>query len=473
MSISYEEARDLLQQHDQTHVLRYWDGLSEKQRADLLFQIGGLDFDRLEVMRGLLRVAGPEAERSEVVPAGVARPSEQEKNEARRAGEESMRAVQVGVLLAAGGQGSRLGYDGPKGCFPIGPITNASLFAIHSRKILGLERKYRGEVPLYVMTGPQNDKATREFFDEHDYFGLSRNRVRFFSQGTWPALWPDGRIVLDRPDHMFMSPDGHGGVLAALRAGGELDDMIKRGLTTLFYFQADNPLVEIADPAFIGLHRRCNVEMSVKVCAKRDPEEGLGLVVERDGRNEIVEYTEMSYEQKHERLPDGRLKFALGSVGIHVFSLDFVRKETLAELPLHVAHKKIPYCDDNGRTLKPEKPNAFKFEKFIFDILPDAERTLNVEFVRGNEFSPVKNASGFDSPQTAQRDMIRKYAGWLRECGVEIPGNETGESLYRIEIDPCFALGADDLRGKLAADFRITGDVLLADNADNCGRISR
>jgi len=473
MPVSYYEADRLLAEHHQSHLLKFWNVLDESQQTGLLAQIEHLDFERIGAMRSLLGKGESVTGGIEIKPADVVRLSKPETDKARQAGEQALRAGQVGVLLAAGGQGSRLGFDGPKGCFPMGPITNASLFAIHSRKILGLERKYRAEIPLYVMTSPPNDKVTREFFDKHGYFGLSRNRVRFFPQGMWPALWADGRIVLDRPDHMFMSPDGHGGALAALRAGGMLDDMVKRGLKTLFYFQADNPLVEIADPAFIGLHRRSDVEMSVKVCVKRDPEEGLGLVVERDGRNEIVEYSEMSYEQKHERLPDGRLKFALGSVGIHVFSLDFLRKETLAELPLHVARKKVPYCDENGRTVKPEKPNALKFEKFIFDVLPDAERTLNVEFVRENEFSPVKNASGFDSSQTAQRDMIRKYAGWLEECGVEIPGNEAGESLYRIEIDPCYALGPDDLRRKLAADFRIAGDILLADNVDTCGRISR
>lgn len=484
MSISCDEARKLLQEHNQSHVLGFWDNLDGNQRADLLAQIETLDLDSVALMQKVLAGkwktepssprlsevgATPSQGSSSIEPAEVVEQSESEKAESRRAGEQVLRSGEVGVLVVAGGQGTRLGFDGPKGFFPLAPITNAPLFAIHSRKILGLERKYQTGIPFYVMTSRANDKATRNFFDRHDYFGLSKDRVMFFTQGMWPALWEDGKIVLDRPHHMFMSPDGHGGILAALRLSGMLDDMETRGLKTLFYFQVDNPLVEIADPVFIGLHRERDAEMSVKVCAKRDPEEGLGVVAKRDGRNAIVEYTELTGEQKHETLPDGRLKFRYGSVAIHIFSLDFITKEARVEsqtrpagLPLHVAHKKVPYCDRNGKTVEPEKPNAYKFERFIFDVLPNAERTVNVEFAREDEFSPVKNASGPDSPDTAQRDMMLKYARWLEDCGVEVPRNRVGEPLHKIEIDPCFALGSDDLCEKLGKDFKISGDVLLA-----------
>jgi UDP-N-acetylglucosamine/UDP-N-acetylgalactosamine diphosphorylase len=312
------------------------------------------------------------------------------------------------------------------------------------------------------MTSQSNDQETKNFFDRYGYFGLSRDRVMFFTQGMWPALGADGKIVLDRKDHLFMSPDGHGGILSALRMNGMLDDMEKRGLKILFYFQVDNPLIEIADPVFVGLHQKCGAQMSVKVCAKRDPEEGLGVVVERGARNAIVEYTELTSEQKHAVLSNGQLKFRFGSVAIHIFSLDFLKKEAAAALPLHVAFKKVPYCDDRGNIIKPDKPNAYKFEKFIFDALPDAETVLNYEFAREDEFSPVKNATGADSPDMARRDMIRKYARWLESCGVVVPRNTDGEPLYKIEIDPCFAMNADDLKKNLKKGFKITGDLLLA-----------
>ena len=154
-----------------------------------------------------------------------------------------------------------------------------------------------------------------------------------------------------------------------------------------------------------------------------------------------------------------RLNF--GSVAIHLFSLGFLIQEADSSLPLHIAHKKVPYCSENGETITPNEPNAFKFEKFIFDVLPDAERSLNVEFVREDEFSPVKNASGSDSPDTAKSDMIMKFSRWLTQCGIDVPVDEQGEPLYKIEIDPCYALGIDDLRHKLPDDFKITGDLLL------------
>jgi len=362
----------------------------------------------------------------------------------------------------AGGQGSRLGFDGPKGAFPVGPVSGATLFEIHCRKILALERRYAAKVPLYIMTSLANDAATREFFRQHDFFGLSSDGVRFFTQGMWPVLMPDGAMVMDRPDHVFMSPDGHGGLLQALLKNGTLDDMELRGIETLFYFQVDNPLVEIADPGFLGLHLQADAEMSVKVCAKRGPSEKLGVVVRKDGRNAVVEYSELTDEEMTADLPNGDLEYRFGSVAIHVFSREFLLREARGSLPIHLAHKKVAYCDESGELVKPAEPNAFKFEKFIFDALPDAERSVNVEFRREEEFSPVKNAEGEDSPSTAQRDMIRKYASRLEACGVTVPRDAAGEPLHKIEIDPCYALGPEDLRDRIKPGLTIRDDLLLA-----------
>ncbi|NQT94452.1 MAG: UDPGP type 1 family protein, partial [Lentisphaerae bacterium] len=378
------------------------------------------------------------------------------------AGEQALRQGSVGVLLVAGGQGSRLGFDGPKGAFPVGPVSDASLFEIHCRKILALERKYGSRIPLYIMTSLANDEATRAFFEKNDSFGMLSDGVRFFTQGMWPALMPDGAMVMDSPDHIFMSPDGHGGLLQALLKNGMLDDMKERGIETLFYFQVDNPLVEVADPGFLGLHLRADAEMSVKVCAKRGPSEKLGVVVRKEGRNAVVEYSELTDEEMTAKLPNGDLEYRFGSVAIHVFSREFLVREARSSLPIHLAHKKVAYCDESGSIVQPSEPNAFKFEKFIFDALPDAKRSVNVEFRREGEFSPVKNAEGEDSPATAQRDMIRKFASWLEACGVTVPRDAAGDPLYKIEIDPCYALGPEDLRDKLDPGLQIRGDLLLA-----------
>ncbi|OGV69638.1 MAG: hypothetical protein A2283_23590 [Lentisphaerae bacterium RIFOXYA12_FULL_48_11] len=461
MAITYEEALKRLEANGQGHLLRFWNSLSDVQRKVLLAQIEGLDFESLARMKAMIASGVAAKSLDDIEPAEVVPLSSAKEPKAVLAGEESIKKGAVGVILVAGGQGSRLGYEGPKGCYNIGPVSNASLFEIHSRKILGLEQKYQAKIPFYIMTSLANDQATRDFFSQNNYFGLSKDRVLFFVQGMWPAVDKDGKVILDAKDHLFMSPDGHGGILAALRERGMLDDMKNRKIETLFYFQVDNPLIEIAEPAFIGLHRLNNADISVKVCAKRDPDEGLGVVVIQNGRNSVVEYSELTKEQKHARLPDGELKFKYGSVAIHVFSLNFLVRESGAQLPLHVAHKKVPCCADDGNQVKPDKPNAYKFEKFIFDVIPDAATPLNVEFAREEEFSPVKNAEGSDSPITTRRDMTRKFCRWFESIGISVPRNNDGEPLHKIEIDPCFALGADDLRRKVAKDFKINADIFL------------
>lgn len=459
--MSYESAVAVLAEHGQEHVLVFWEQLNEQDRESLLAQVDSLDFAGVARMRSLL-TNGVSGAGGELAPAPVVYLVGEDREVAVRAGEDAIRSGLVGVILVAGGQGSRLGYDGPKGCYEIGPITGASLFEIHSRKILALEKKYDAEVPFYVMTSMVNDASTKEFFAANGWFGLSEGRVMFFKQGMWPALDNDGRIVMDRPDHIFMSPDGHGGILSALAANDMLNDMEERGCETLFYFQVDNPLVEIADPVFIGIHRSEDADISVKVCAKRDPLEKLGVVVERDGRSAVVEYSELSDEQMNATTPSGELLFRFGSVAIHVFSLAFLHEEAAADLPLHVAHKKIPYCDDSGRTVHPDGPNACKFEKFVFDVLPDANRVVNMEFAREDEFSPVKNAEGEDSPASTRLDMQAKWCRWLRECGVAVPVDENGQSRFLIEIDPCFALGPDDLRERLPDGFVFNKDTMLS-----------
>lgn len=465
--MTFDAAKTLLEEQGQAHVLRFWDSLDQNAQSALLTQIDSIDFDSISQMQGMLIAsdasepeAGGSIEPSPVIDLATLAERDREENLAK-VGCEALATGKVGVILVAGGQGSRLGFDGPKGAYKVGPLSEASLFEIHARKILALERKYDAQIPFYIMTSQINDAPTRAFFAENDNFGLSSERVLFFTQRMWPALDGEGKLILDSPSHIFMSPDGHGGTLTALRHTGMFDDMDRRGLETVFYFQVDNPLVEIADPLFVGLHLKYGADISIKVCAKRDPEEGLGIVAEKNGKHMIVEYSELTPEQMHERLPNGDLKLRFGSVAIHLFSIPFMKQEAAAMLPLHVAHKKVPYVDQNGDEVKPEAPNAYKFEKFIFDVIPDAKVAVNVEFARENEFSPVKNATGNDSPEACQRDMILKYATWLEICGVSVPRDEQGIPTHRIEIDPCFALGPQDLKEKIEGLESVDGDLLL------------
>lgn len=441
--MTYDEAKALLTANGQAQVLKFWDTLGADEQKALLEQIATLDFAAIGRMQAMLKNAGtPAAAAGAFEPAAVEIPEGDALAACVEKGEALLKAGKVAVLLVAGGQGSRLGYEGPKGAYPIGPVTDKSLFWFHARKILGLDCTYNTHVPFYIMTSDTNDAATRAHFEENDYFGLPREDVFFFVQGMWPALTPDGKIILDKPGHIFMSPDGHGGTLAALERSGALADMEKRGIEQVFFFQVDNPMVAIADPAFVGLHSAKGADMTLKVCLKRDAHEGMGVVVVRDGHFAMVEYSELSDEQMERTNPDGSLWLAYGSPAIHMFSYAFLKAEAERNMPLHLAHKKIAFVDEGGAVVKPEKPNGYKFEKFIFDVIPNAKQVLTLAFDRTQEFSPVKNAEGNDSPATTKRDLQAKWRGWLTEAGVSIP--ET----MPLEIDPAYALDAKQLKSK-------------------------
>jgi UDP-N-acetylglucosamine/UDP-N-acetylgalactosamine diphosphorylase len=459
--MTYQEAKQLLEREGQGHVLGFWETLDASGQAALLKQVEGLDFDTIRKIRELLKPGDAPKAAGTMGPAPVVSLTPGERAASRAEGERALRAGEVGVILVAGGQGTRLGFDGPKGTFRVAPITGASLFELHARKIVALERRYRTRIPFYIMTSEGNDAETRRFFEANRYFGLEAERVKCFVQGTLPAFLPDGRLVLEGPGRLFAAPDGHGGILAALDRRGMLADMQRRKLTTLFYFQVDNPLVEIADPVFVGAHLQRKADMSLKVCAKRDADEGLGVTVVRDGRHAVVEYIELTREQKGARRPDGELVYKFGSVAIHIFSLDFLVREISAGLPLHQAHKKVPCVDGQGRTRKPETPNAYKFEKFIFDALPDAGQVLILEFAREEEFAPVKNAEGPDSPDTCRAAMMEKFARWFAAAGVPVPRGPDGRPSARLEIDPVYANDAGELKARLPAGFVVKGDVLL------------
>jgi UDP-N-acetylglucosamine/UDP-N-acetylgalactosamine diphosphorylase len=437
--MNYAEALEKLTGCGQEHLLDYWKKLSKNERAVLLRQIESLNLDDLAYCRKSLAAKGDLPDSSKGKAPKVARLKGAAYNKALAAGEKELRAGRVAALLVAGGQGSRLGYDGPKGCYSIGPLTGAPLFYFHARKILARSIRYGAPIPFYVMTSNANNAATVACFEENDYFGLDRDNVFFFTQGMWPGMDKDGKVILDAPGHIFMSPDGHGGLLAALKRSGALADMKKRGVKSVFFFQVDNPLVEIADPAFIGHHVLEKSEYSLKLCAKRDAYEKVGMPMRFGSSYRMVEYTEMTDEQCNRRGKDGELYFKYGSPAIHVFDRQFLEREASKNMPLHLAFKKIPMVKD-GKIIKPSEPNGYKFEKFIFDILPNAKRVAFLAFEQKDEFSPVKNAQGADSPDTCRADMRAKWVRMLTEAGVCVSDGTP------IEIDPVYALDAADVK---------------------------
>ena len=438
--MNYQEAEKLLAKCSQEHVLKHWKKLNKKEREALLEQIATIDPKSVSRCRDALGKGAEVPDSSKGKAPKVAVLKGKKLAEARAAGEVELSEGRVAALLVAGGQGSRLGYDGPKGCYEIGPITNAPLFYFHARKILARSIRYGASIPFYVMTSEANNAATVQCFEENDYFGLNPDDVFFFTQGMWPGMSAEGKIILDQPGHIFMSPDGHGGLLAALKRSGALADMKKRGIKSVFFFQVDNPLVEIADPAFIGYHVMNKSEYSLKLCAKRDPKEKVGMPMRFGDTYRMVEYTEMTDEQCNRKDKSGKLYFLYGSPAIHVFDRAFLEREAARPMPLHLAFKKIPYVDEKGALVKPSEPNGYKFEKFIFDILPNAKTATFLAFDPKDEFSPVKNAEGADSPASCKADMQAKWRGWLKECGVTV------DESVPVEIDPVYALDAEDLK---------------------------
>ena len=438
-TMNYSEASKVLASCGQEHLLAYWKKLSKTERTELLKQIESINPDDLKRCSEALGKGGDVPDSSKGVAPKVATLKGAALAKAVAAGEKELRAGKVAALLVAGGQGSRLGYDGPKGCYSIGPVSGAPLFYFHARKILARSIRYGASSPFYVMTSEANNAATVACFEENDYFGLNPEDVFFFTQGMWPGMTKDGKVILDDPGHVFMSPDGHGGLLAALKRSGALADMKKRGIRSVFFFQVDNPLVEIADPAFIGHHVLEKSEYSLKLCAKRDPYEKVGMPMRFGSVYRMVEYTEMTDEQCNRRGKNGELYFKYGSPAIHVFDRAFLEREASKPMPLHLAFKKIPTVE-NGKVVKPAEPNGYKFEKFIFDILPNAKRAAFLAFEQKDEFSPVKNAEGADSPDTCRADMRAKWVKWLDEAGVKIASD------LPVEIDPVYASDASDIK---------------------------
>jgi len=449
-----------LRRHGQEHVLRFWDELEPKGREQLLSQLRFVDLDLID--RLVAQANAPASESSESIePAPVLRLDEQPprftRAEGRALGERLLREGKVGVFLVAGGQGSRLGFAGPKGCLPFGLLSNRTLFELHAQKIRRLRETHGAAVPWYILTSATNDAETRGFFAANGFFGLPSEDVLFLEQTMLPAVDTQGRLLLAARDSLFLSPNGHGGAYTTFSARGGLEDARRRGIEHIFYFQVDNALISCVDPEFIGLHALTRSEMSLKVLEKSGPHEKIGVVALRGGRPVVVEYSDLPSELAEARDERRRLVFGAGSIAIHAFGLDFFERVAIGsiELPYHIARKEIETIDDDGGKCRAD---GMKFETFVFDALSFAERFLHVEVARKREFAPVKNRSGVDSLDSARELVLAEHIRWMREGGVEVTG--------RVEISPLVALGSEDLRERLAP---WKGKTLSGDVRVECG----
>lgn len=462
---------DELRRTGQPELAHLLETLPDDEAATLAAEVAAVDLDLIAgLVDSLVRVERPEL-MGEVSPADpsdfVRIPQTDEERERDRAarvlGERMLRDGRVAAVLLAGGQGSRLGFDGPKGAFPFAPITGRPLFWHHSATIAALRERHRAPLPLYILTSPANDAETRDFFAANDHFGLEPASVHFVVQGTLPAVdATTGALLREAPGHLALSPDGHGGLLTALRRSGTLDQMAAAGIDTMFTFQVDNPLVRTCRPEFLGHHELAGAQMSSVVVRKVAAEERMGVIARVDGRPGVVEYSDLPDELANLRDDEGELVYWAGSIAVHCIDRGFAERLTQdgVHLPHHRALKVVPYVDADGRTVEPAEPNAVKFETFLFDALAHAERTVAVEAAREEEFAPIKNATGSDSPETARRALNRLYATWIEAAGVEAPRDADGEPVD-IEIDPRLALDADELAGVLMEGLTISGPTVL------------
>lgn len=476
--LTHDEAKARLNAVGQGHLLNFYPVLDESQRRGLLSQIESLDLDALPslveqyVKNKPVFTLPPDLGPAPYYPRHEKDPAKPwDRAAVEKAGEALLRAGKVAAFVVAGGQGSRLGFEGPKGCFPAGPVTGKSLFEIFADNIAGAHRRYGAVVPWYIMTSPLNHEATVEFFKKHRFFGLGHNDVMFFPQGVLPSLdAATGDVLMTSRHEIATNPDGHGGSIRALKVSGALDDMRRRGVQHISYFQVDNPLVRVIDPAFIGLHaaaKDSSGEMSSKMIPKAYPEEKMGVFCASRGKVEVIEYSDLPASLQQERLADGSLRFIAGSIAIHMMSVEFVERlasDPKFSLPYHRAEKKVPCIDP--RTGEPAPAwgnNGVKLERFVFDALALCRASIVYETDRAEEFAPIKNATGVDSVETSRAMQSARAARWFEACGVDVPRTPTGEPDCVLELSARTATSASELMiGGLTLPPRIERGMRLA-----------
>jgi UDP-N-acetylglucosamine/UDP-N-acetylgalactosamine diphosphorylase len=465
--MNFETVSHRLRSHGQDHALRFWDELSPSQRQALARQIEDLDLAHVMALAKRDDESGESpAQRAlrAVPPAELVRaprpgePLPPEWAAAQKTGEDLLRAGRVGAILVAGGEGTRLGFPHPKGEFPIGAVSGKPLFQLLAEQVAARAKRAGTAIPYYVMTSRSTHDETVAFFEKHRHFGLDPANVRFFRQGNMPAIdRHSGRLLLSEKHELALNPDGHGGILSALDRARLLDDIRRRGIDYLYYHQVDNPLARICDPAFLGFHAGRGSEVSTKVVAKLSPEERMGVVVDVDGRTQIIEYSDLPAEVAARRDAHGEILLWAGSTAMHVFSRSFLERlrEEQTALPFHRAVKKVPFIDEAGRRVEPDTENAVKFERFIFDVLPLARRSIVVEARREDEFCPLKNKSGDFSARHVQDSLSRQYRSWLNATGVAVPAD------LPVEISPLYALDAEEAASKIDRRQKFDGPIYL------------
>jgi len=448
------EFLNLLEANKQNHIIDHINRLSPDKKSTFFQNSNGLDLNlvfklhkEFSSRKNTLLLSGT-LEPPQIITLPRTADEQKSRYESKRIGEALISNQKVAILIVAGGQGVRLGHNKPKGTFPVSPIIKKTLFQLLSEQVKALTLRYHTRIPLLIMTSNENYNDTVVFFDSFNYFGLSKNDVYFFQQGMLPTITPEGKLLLRDETHFFVNPDGHGGSLIALYKSGLLEMLLDQGFSELFYCQIDNPLVKMADPLFLGYHALAESECSTKVVRRQRIDEKVGVYVSLNGKDAILEYSDFGGKHMEALDENGDILYWAGNTAIHIMNLSFVKaiNEHGFALPYHCANKSVEIIDSNGFT---KNVDAWKFETFVFDALPLAAKTCCMEIDRSEEFSPVKNKSGSDSPLTAQESMVALHRSWLRDAGIiALP-----EKL--IEISPLFALDKEDVIRKLKGKIQL------------------
>ena len=404
--MSFEEMKNILEKYNQEHVILAYERLNDSDKEKLMEQVARIDFEQVnrlfEITKGVPVLGDSKIEPIPYVD--TLKLTDEEKNKYIEEGERIIKEGKLAVVTMAGGQGTRLGHNGPKGTFDLGLDSHKSLFEILCDTFKETKEKYDVAVPWYLMTSKENNDDTVKFFEEHNYFDYPKDAVRmFFKQSELPMLDENGKLVIAENGFIKEAADGHGGIFEAMFKNGVLQDMKEKGIEWIFVGGVDNPLTRMTDPLFLGFTVLNKFMAASKTIAKGYPEEKVGVFCKKNGMPYVIEYTEISDEMAHQRDENGELVFAESHVLLNMFNIKTLEKIKEVKLPYHSAYKKATYINEEGIIIVPEKPNAYKFEAFIFDAFSLLPEVGLLRGVREDEFAPVKNAEGNDSPETARK----------------------------------------------------------------------
>lgn len=403
--MNFEEAKSKLEKYGQLHVLKYYEELTAEEKEQLLTQIEETDFEVLKYCDKKDKLV----EKGKIEPLAAMQLESIEENREmyEKIGMDAIKAGKVGAVLLAGGMGTRLGSDDPKGMYNIGLTKDVYIFQRLIENLMDVVKRADAWVPLFIMTSDKNNDATISFFNEHDFFGYNADYVTFFKQEMAPAADYNGKVYMEAKHKISTSPNGNGGWFASMNNCGVLNQIHEGGIEWLNVFSVDNVLQRIADPCFVGATIAADCAVGSKVVKKNAPDEKVGVMCLEDGRPSIVEYYELTEELMNAKDENGEPAYNYGVILNYLFREKDLEELLAKELPLHIVEKKIPYIDENASLIKPEEPNGYKFENLVLDMIHKLDSCLPFEVVRNKEFAPIKNKTGVDSVESA-RELLKE-----------------------------------------------------------------